>query len=102
MFATISYFNYMSWSLALWLLSLLFLWSALHILEWAWFMPRWLERQLRVQGLSGTVYRSPTGDLKEITRVNKETWAKPMPLSHDITSRVSPFFHHNMKDHGNI
>ncbi|KAJ4787718.1 Cytochrome P450 [Rhynchospora pubera] len=100
MIATMSAFIDNPWNLALALIPLLSLWSAMCVLEWAWYTPKRLEGLLRAQGLSGTVYRTPTGDLKEITRVNREVWVKPMPLSHDITSRVSPFFHRAMKEHG--
>jgi cytochrome P450 len=90
------------WSLFIGAFTLLLLWGAARALEWAWFRPKRLERALRKQGLRGTVYRPLSGDLKENAKLNKEARAKPMPLSHDIVTRVMPLFHRAMKEYGNL
>ncbi|KAJ3695269.1 hypothetical protein LUZ60_000646 [Juncus effusus] len=88
------------WSLAFGALSLFLLWGILRALEWAWFRPRRLDRMLRKQGLSGTVYKPIIGDTKVDAMLNREACAKPMPLSHDIIPRVQPFFYRTMKEYG--
>ncbi|KAK8938186.1 Secologanin synthase [Platanthera guangdongensis] len=60
---------------------------------WLWWRPRRLESALRGQGLPGTRYRFPSGDLKESTVLARESRVKPLPLSNDIIPRVSPFLH---------
>jgi cytochrome P450 family 3 subfamily A len=69
-------------------------------LDRLWWRPRRLERELRAQGLRGTVYRFPFGDLKEFARLVGVARSKPMPLSHDITPRVNPLYHNVIKEHG--
>ncbi|RRT41384.1 hypothetical protein B296_00041191 [Ensete ventricosum] len=88
------------WSLGWGVAGLLFLAWAVRVLNWAWWRPRRLERALRVQGLNGTAYRFPNGDLKERARFSKEARTKPMPLSHNIIPRVLPFFHRAMDEYG--
>ncbi|XP_020589913.1 cytochrome P450 72A15-like [Phalaenopsis equestris] len=62
-----------------------------------WWRPRRLECALRAQGLVGTRYRFPSGDLKENARLVR---AKPLPLSHCIIPRVSPFLHRAINQFG--
>ena len=88
------------WSLGWGVAGLLFLAWALRVLNWAWWRPRRLERALRAQGLKGTAYRFPYGDLKENARFSKEARAKPMPLAHNIIPRLLPFFHRAMDEYG--
>ncbi|KAJ3695272.1 hypothetical protein LUZ60_000649 [Juncus effusus] len=90
------------WSLAIGALFLFLLWGVLQALEWAWFRPKRLDQVLRKQGLRGTAYRPIAGDMKENSRLNKEAWTKPMPLSHDIVSRVQPLLYRTIKEHGKI
>ncbi|CAD5183778.1 unnamed protein product [Musa acuminata subsp. malaccensis] len=90
------------WSLGRGVAGLLFLAWALRVLNWAWWRPRRLERALRAQGLNGTPYRFPYGDVKEILRLRKEARAKPMPLVHNIIPRLLPFFHRAMDEYGKI
>ncbi|TVU35825.1 hypothetical protein EJB05_17732, partial [Eragrostis curvula] len=79
------------------------LWFAWRALEWGWLSPRRLERALRAQGLRGTTYRFPDGDLKEEARLVAAERAKPMPLrSHGISARVQPLVHNVVKEHGKI
>jgi hypothetical protein len=77
------------------------LWFAWRVLEWGWLRPRRLGRALRAQGLHGTAYRFPAGDLKKEERRFAAERAKPMPLqSHDITVRVQPLVRDTIKEHG--
>lgn len=62
-------------------------WSAAQ--RW-WFRPRKLERMLLSQGLRGSKYRFPDGDLRDVRNLVLETRRKPMPLSHCILDRVVP------------
>ncbi|THU62063.1 hypothetical protein C4D60_Mb01t01200 [Musa balbisiana] len=90
------------WRLGCGVAGLLFLAWALRVLNWAWWRPRRLERALRKQGLNGTAYRFPYGDLKENALFSKEARAKPMPLAHNIIPRLLPFFHRAMDEYGKI
>ncbi|CAL4948598.1 unnamed protein product [Urochloa decumbens] len=82
------------------LLALRLTWRAL---EWAWLSPRRLGRALRAQGLRGTAYRFPSGDLAEDARLLAAERTKPMPLlSHSISSRVEPLVYNTVKEHGKI
>ncbi|XP_065000658.1 cytochrome P450 CYP72A616-like [Musa acuminata AAA Group] len=90
------------WSLGWGVAGLLFLAWALRVLNRAWWRPRWLERALRAQGLNGTAYRFPYGDLKENARFSKEARAKPMPLAHNIIPRLLPFLNRAMDEYGKI
>jgi len=75
--------------------------QAARLLDRLWRGPQSLERALRAQGLRGTPYRFLTGDLKEFGRLNKEAWARPLPLGcHDIVPRVTPFLYNHVQEHG--
>ncbi|XP_042444289.1 cytochrome P450 CYP72A219-like [Zingiber officinale] len=73
---------------------------AVRILNWAFWKPRRLDRALRSQGLRGSSYRPISGDLKEMVRLTEEARGKPMPFSHAIFPRVSPFFERAAEAHG--
>ncbi|CAL4975170.1 unnamed protein product [Urochloa decumbens] len=92
------------WSLMLQgLLAMLVVWGAYRATEAWWLLPRRLDRLLRAQGLSGTAYRFPAGDLQENARLNDEAWSRPMKSGcHDVTPRVMPHFVNTVKEHGNI
>ena len=77
------------------------LWLTWRALEWAWLSPRRLGRALRAQGLRGTSYRFPSGDLAEDERLLAAERTKPMLLlSHAISARVEPLLHSIVKEHG--
>ncbi|KAF8696982.1 hypothetical protein HU200_036629 [Digitaria exilis] len=91
------------WSLLCALVALAALWFTWRVLEWAWLSPRRVGRALRAQGLRGTAYRFPSGDLPEEVRLLAAEVAKPMPLlSHDISARVAPLLYKGVKDHGKV
>ncbi|KAI7753181.1 LOW QUALITY PROTEIN: hypothetical protein M8C21_003283, partial [Ambrosia artemisiifolia] len=63
------------------------------ISNWLWFKPKKIEQCLRDQGLT---------DVKEMEQMQNEVTSKPMNLSHDISSRVMPFFYKSwVSSHGN-
>ena len=77
------------------------LWFTWRALEWAWLSPRRLGRALRAQGLRGTSYRFPSGDLAEDERLLAAERTKPMLLlSHAISGRVEPLLDSTVKEHG--
>ncbi|GMJ05360.1 cytochrome P450, family 72, subfamily A, polypeptide 15 [Hibiscus trionum] len=78
---------------------LLMIWGW-RVLNWAWLTPKRLERCLRQQGLRGTPYRSPFGDIKQMFGLSTQTRAKPMALSDDIEPYVTPFFHQLVDKYG--
>ncbi|CAO1948269.1 unnamed protein product [Urochloa humidicola] len=79
------------------------LWLTWRALEWAWLSPRRLGRALRAQGLRGTAYRFPSGDLAEDARLLAAERTKSMPLlSHGISARVEPLVYNTVKEHGKI
>ncbi|TKW15523.1 hypothetical protein SEVIR_5G242700v4 [Setaria viridis] len=83
--------------------ALVALWLTWRSLEWAWLSPRRLGRALRAQGLRGTAYRFPSGDLAEEARLLAAERTKPMPLlSHGISSRVDPLVYNTVKEHGKV
>nr|CAB3477685.1 unnamed protein product [Digitaria exilis] len=90
------------WSLLLGLLAVLVAWGAYWAAERYWLRPRRLDRALRAQGLTGTEYRFPAGDLVENARLNEEARSKPMKPCHDVVPRVLPHVLHTVKEHGKI
>ncbi|KAG6471326.1 cytochrome P450 CYP72A219-like [Zingiber officinale] len=73
---------------------------AVRMLNWAFWKPRRLDHLLRSQGLKGSSYRPISGDLKDFVRLTEEARAKPMPFSHAIFPRVSPFLQRATEAHG--
>lgn len=73
---------------------------AYRVLESTLIVPRRLGRALQSQGLRGTTYRFPFGDLKELARFAVAARAKPMPFSHDITPRVNRLYYNNIREYG--
>ena len=88
------------WSLLCGLAALLVLWAVSRAAERCWLRPRRVSRALRAQGLGGTVYRFPGGDLGENGRLNEEARSKPMRQCHDIVPRVLPHLDNTVKEHG--
>ncbi|KAL5228090.1 hypothetical protein ABZP36_016355 [Zizania latifolia] len=83
---------------ALLVLGALFSWAA----ERCWLRPRRVAGALRAQGLRGTAFRFPAGDLRENGRRSQEARAKPMPPCHDVVPRIVPFLHDIVKEHGKV
>lgn len=88
------------WSLLQGLLALLIVWGAYRAAQTFWLRPRRLDRALRAQGLTGTDYCFPAGDLKENARLNDEARSRPMPPCHDVVPRVMPHLFNTIKEHG--
>ncbi|PWA13743.1 cytochrome P450 mono-oxygenase [Artemisia annua] len=70
------------------------------LLDWAWLMPKRLEKLLREQGYKGNSYKPITGDIMELAKMVKEARAKPMSISHDIGPHVLPYEHHIFSKYG--
>ncbi|VAI81375.1 unnamed protein product [Triticum turgidum subsp. durum] len=79
------------------------LWCAGRALAGAWLLrPRRVARALRSQGVRGTPYRFPSGDVHDYVRLVAAACSQPMPLSsHAVAARVAPFDHGVIKEHGN-
>jgi hypothetical protein len=61
-----------------------------------------MARALRSQGLRGTAYGFPSGDMKEYVRLIAAKCSEPMPpSSHAVAARVVPFDHGVIREHGN-
>ncbi|XP_051225069.1 cytochrome P450 CYP72A616 [Lolium perenne] len=91
------------YALALGALASLSLWCAWRVLAGAWLGPQRTARALRSQGLRGTTYRFPSGDMKEYVRLIVAACSEPMPLSsHAVTARVLPFDHGVVREHGKV
>ena len=82
--------------------AVLLLWLAAQVLEWAWWVPRRMDRALRAQGLRGTRYRLLWGDLREDQRLIAAAKTTPVSVDrpHDILPRVAPLLHHAIQEHG--
>ncbi|KAL0353990.1 UNVERIFIED_CONTAM: cytochrome [Sesamum angustifolium] len=70
------------------------------ILNWVWFVPRKLEKSLRQQGFVGNPYRFLLGDVKEMTRMAKQAYSKPINFSDDFVPRIVPFIHKIVNNYG--
>ncbi|KAJ3685066.1 hypothetical protein LUZ61_014230 [Rhynchospora tenuis] len=90
-----------SYVVGLFVSSMLAIWTVKFLFR-AWFRPRQLERVLRAQGIRGTSYRFPLGDIKEAMHLEKEAQSKPMNLSHDIAPRLDPMLHYAIEKYGRI
>ncbi|XP_066309239.1 cytochrome P450 CYP72A616-like [Miscanthus floridulus] len=94
------------WSLlcALGALAVAALCGAWRALDRFWLRPRRLGRALRSQGLPGTAYRFPSGDMREFLRVAAAANSEPIPLaaSHAVAPRALPFDHSITRQHGNL
>ncbi|KAK1393370.1 hypothetical protein POM88_012426 [Heracleum sosnowskyi] len=61
------------------------------VLNWVWLRPKKLEKHLRKQGFHGNSYRFLYGDTKEHISTLMATRSNPIPISHDVPSRTTPF-----------
>ncbi|PIM98576.1 Cytochrome P450 CYP4/CYP19/CYP26 subfamily [Handroanthus impetiginosus] len=71
------------------------------ILNWAYIMPKRLEKVLRKQGLNGNSYKLVYGDLKELLKMLATAESKPINLDDDIKPRVIAFFLKTIQKYGN-
>ncbi|XP_048543667.1 cytochrome P450 CYP72A219-like [Triticum urartu] len=79
------------------------LWCAGRALAGAWLGPRRVARALRSQGVGGTSYRFPSGDMKDYVRLIAAACSQPMTLSsHAVAARAVPFDHAIIKQHGKV
>ncbi|KAE8100167.1 hypothetical protein FH972_018092 [Carpinus fangiana] len=82
--------------------ALLVLYPVITVVHAIWWGPKRLEKQLRKQGVRGTSYKLLHGDVKEIKECSREACYKPMTLDHQISPRVSPFFHELVQKYGKL
>ncbi|XP_078445993.1 cytochrome P450 CYP72A616-like isoform X2 [Wolffia australiana] len=89
-------------SVAGWLLLSLvgfFLWK----MAWStWWTPRRLEKCLQQQGIKGTHFQFPLGDIRAQIKIIEEAQSKPIPFTHDIAPRVIPWIHQGIKKYGDF
>ncbi|OWM88554.1 cytochrome P450 CYP72A219-like [Punica granatum] len=83
--------------LAIFALTLAWAWR---VLDWVWLRPKKLERLLREQGFNGNPYRFLFGDLKESTKMLKESRSRPVGLSDDPVPRIFPFVFQSVNTYG--
>ncbi|XP_044473197.1 cytochrome P450 CYP72A219-like [Mangifera indica] len=76
------------------------LWCVWTVVNSIWLRPKKLEKLIRRQGFSGNSYKLFHGDMKEMSMMRVEARAKPLKLSHDISSRILPYFHHAINKYG--
>ncbi|KAJ0030663.1 hypothetical protein Pint_13475 [Pistacia integerrima] len=83
--------------------SLLFLvYGVARISYCIWWKPKWLEWQIKRQGVAGNSYKLLIGDMKEFIKLITEACSKPIHLNHQIVQRVDPFTLNNVQKYGNI
>ncbi|KAJ8638995.1 hypothetical protein MRB53_015689 [Persea americana] len=80
---------------------LVFTWI-MRLLNWVWWTPKKLEKQLREQGFRGPPYRLLYGSLKENPTLMKEACSTPMNLNHKILPRVNPLLYKIVKEYGKM
>ncbi|KAL9668271.1 hypothetical protein QQ045_002650 [Rhodiola kirilowii] len=56
-------------------------------------VPKKIQCHFRKQGIEGPGYRPIIGNSFDIRSLSAQALLKPIPLSHDILSRVVPFYH---------
>ncbi|KAI4323741.1 hypothetical protein L6164_023323 [Bauhinia variegata] len=70
------------------------------VLNWVWFRPKRIEKQLREQGLKGNPYRFLFGDEKEVSRMLQEVKSKPINIDDDIGPRMQPYQYKTVNKYG--
>ncbi|XP_047327265.1 cytochrome P450 CYP72A219-like [Impatiens glandulifera] len=70
------------------------------VLYTIWWRPKILENKLRNQGIRGNPYKLLQGDNGEFKRMMIEACSRPIPLTHRIAPRVTPFIHHMVQTYG--
>ena len=65
-----------------------------------WWKPKWLEKQLKLQGIKGTPYNLLIGDMKEWMKQVQDAWSTPINLNHQIAARVDPFTNSIVQKYG--
>ncbi|XP_010273926.1 PREDICTED: cytochrome P450 72A15-like [Nelumbo nucifera] len=88
------------WILLLLLLVVLF--GCVKVVYSVWWRPKWLENQLKQQGIEGAPYKLLHGYMKDYVRLLTEACSKPMNLNHQIAPRVLPFIYQTVQQYGKI
>ncbi|KAK2983900.1 hypothetical protein RJ640_008059 [Escallonia rubra] len=71
----------------------LLLYILIKFLYKVWWTPIRVQQALRSQGIKGRSYRFLYGSTKEILNMRKESFSKPMNLTHHIFPRIHPHIH---------
>ncbi|KAK2981278.1 hypothetical protein RJ640_006979 [Escallonia rubra] len=74
-------------------LFLYLLYILIKFLHKVWWTPIRIQQALRSQGIKGRSYRFLYGSTKEILNMRKESFSKPMNLTHHIFPRIHPHIH---------
>lgn len=72
----------------------------MRLLNWEWWAPKKMEKQLREQGFRDPRYRLLYGSLKENPTLMKEACSTPMNQNHKILPRVNPLLYKIVKENG--
>ncbi|XP_058095277.1 cytochrome P450 CYP72A616-like [Magnolia sinica] len=75
---------------------------AVRVAYYIWWRPMKLQKHLNQQGIKGNPYKLFYGDMKEMVRLMKEAWSKPMNLTHQIAPRVFPYFYDLVQKEGKL
>lgn len=86
-----------------WLSSLpLLVYGVARVFYSIWWKPKWLEWQIKQQGVAGNCYKLLVGDMKELIKLISEAWSKPIHLNHKIVQRVDPFTLKKVQKYGTL
>nr|AYV88901.1 cytochrome P450 oxidase CYP749A86 [Polygala tenuifolia] len=84
----------------LYCLFLLLVCAFLKVLHKFWWIPSRIHHHLNSQGIRGPQHKFLYGNGKEILQMRKEAMESPMELSHDIFSKVHPYFYTCINTYG--
>nr|XP_017242548.1 PREDICTED: cytochrome P450 CYP72A219-like [Daucus carota subsp. sativus] len=73
---------------------------AWRVFNWVWFRPKKFEKHLKKQGFQGHSYRFLYGDTKEHMSMLMATRSNPIPISHDVPARTTPFLCKLVREYG--
>lgn len=69
-------------------------------IRFVWWKPRKIQKHFESQGIRGPPYKLFLGNAKEMVKITHEASFENMGFSHDILSRVLPFYYHWRKSYG--
>ncbi|XP_020236597.1 cytochrome P450 CYP72A219 [Cajanus cajan] len=67
-----------------------------------WWRPKSTEKLLRQQGIRGSSYKLFDGDISVMKNYDLKASSKAISLNHQIITRVIPFVHKMVQQHGNV
>lgn len=97
-----SNFEYPSLIFLLSSLGLLFLFAFIKFMYGSWWIPIYIQKKMRQQGINVISYSFPYGNSKEINKMRMEAISRPMDLSsHNILPRLQPHIYLWLNIYGN-